>query len=599
MKKCISVIVGFLALFLANGQVTLKTIVTQGPVVAGESFQVQYVLEDKDGREADFFQPDFKSFRFVSGPHMYNGIGYNADGPVKLKNIAFTLVALKEGEYVIPGASVKSQGQLIRSEAAPLEVISRATAIARGIIAEHTTPREGSYLLPGEDPVEKMKKNIFMKVQVDKKSCYVGQPVTATFKLYSRLNSRSDIIKNPAFYGFAMQDMIGLSDQVVDEEVVNGKKFQVHTIRKVQLYPLQAGTFTIDPMEVQNKVEFSTSVVSGKTEQEIIEGVMPSEDELFSKPGFKYCENSMRSAEITIKVNALPDTNRPAAFDGATGKFRISAALERNELAINEEGDLLITVSGKGNFIQLAPPAISWPGSIEGFSPEVKDTLNKHVSPLEGSRIFRYRFVSTKHGSYTIPAVSFCFFDPDSNRYRTITTQPVTVSINDALARPSLKEAGKKQGAGFSRILWSGIALAVVLTVVAWFVRRRKVITKRTLPVPEIVLPKPELPGVNELLQPAIVLLPADDHSFYTALRKAIWDFSSQRFGLSGSGMSKRNLAKVLEERGVAGTDLQQLLNVLDICETALFTGTVSSTDRQQLLHEARVSMLHIASMKQ
>jgi len=588
-----------LAMFLANGQATLKTIVTQGPVVAGESFQVQYVLEDKDGREADFFQPDFKNFRFVSGPHMYNGIGYNADGPVKLKNIAFTLVALKEGKYVIPGASVKSQGLLIRSEAAPLEVISRATAIDRGIIAERTTPPEGSYLAPGEDPVEKMKKNIFMKVLVDKKSCYVGQPVTATFKLYSRLNSRSDIIKNPGFYGFAMQDMIGLNDHVVDEEVVNGKKFQVHTIRKVQLYPLQAGTLTIDPMEVQNKVEFSTSVVSGKTEQEIIEGVMPSEDELFSKPGFKYCENSMRSAAVDIKVNALPDTNKPAAFDGATGKFRISAALEKPELAVNEEGDLLITVSGKGNFIQLTPPVINWPGNIESFSPEVKDTLNKQISPLEGSRVFRYRFVSTKNGSYTIPAVSFCFFDPDSNRYRTITTQPVTVSINDAMARPLLKETGDKQGKSFSWTLWMGIALVVVLTAaVIWFMRRRKPAMQPKPSTPEIISPKPELPGVSELLQPAIILLPADDHSFYAALRKAIWDFSSQRFGLSGSGMSKRNLAKTLEEQGVAETDQQKLLNILDACETGLFTGTDPSTDREQLVNEAREAMLHISAKK-
>lgn len=596
MKKSISVITGLLAVFLAHAQVTLKTIVTQGPVVAGEAFQVQYVVEDKDGRDADFFQPDFKQFKFVSGPHLYNGIGYNDNGPVKLKNIAFTLVALKEGRYVVPGASVRSQGQTVRSEPAQLEVISRATAIARGIIAEHSTPPDGAYLQPGEDPVEKIKKNIFMKVLVDRNTCYVGQPVTATFKLYSRLNSRSDIIKNPGFYGFAMQDMIGLGDNVTGEEVVNGKKFQVHTIRKVQLYPLQAGELKIDPMEVQNKVEFSTSMVSGKTEQEIIEGVMPSENELFSKPGFKYCENSMRSAEISVKVNALPDTNKPAAFDGATGKFRITAALEKQELAVNEEGDLLITVSGKGNFIQLAAPAVSWPGNIEGFSPEIKDTLNKQVSPLEGSRVFRYRFVSTKNGSYTIPAISFCFFDPDSNRYKTVTTQPLTVSINDALAKPSLKGAEKKQGKGSPWILLSAAGLAIVLAAAAWFIRKRKQVIK-TMPDP-VVSPKPELPGVNELLQPAVILLPAEDHGFYTALRKAIWEFGSQRFGLSGSSMSKRNLAKALEEYGIKETDQQKLLGILDACEAGLFTGAASSADRQQLLDEARMVMLQIAAKK-
>ena len=92
---------------------------------------------------------------------------------------------------------------------------------------------------------------------VDKRTCFIGEPVTATFKLYSRLESRSDIVKNPGFYGFTVQDMIGLEDNIVTTEIINGKKFDVHTVRKVQLYPLQAGSFTIDPMEIENKVRFS------------------------------------------------------------------------------------------------------------------------------------------------------------------------------------------------------------------------------------------------------------------------------------------------------------------------------------------------------
>ena len=39
-------------------------------------------------------------------------------------------------------------------------------------------------------------------------------------------------------------------------------------VRKVQLYPLRHGIFNIDAMEVQNKVEFSKSAVSKKTERE-------------------------------------------------------------------------------------------------------------------------------------------------------------------------------------------------------------------------------------------------------------------------------------------------------------------------------------------
>jgi hypothetical protein len=594
MKKGVLLIPAMMMLLLLNAQVSLKTIVTQGPVVAGESFQVQYVLED-DGAEADFYQPDFKYFRIVSGPNAYAGTTYGDNGAVKVKNITFTLIAPKEGLYTIPGASVGVRGQVVRSKPAPLHVISKATAIATGILSEKAPPAEGTYLAPGEDPVEKMRKNIFIKVSVDRKTCYVGQPVTATFKLYSRLNSRSDIVKNPGFYGFAIQEMVGLGDHISETEVVNGKKFEVHTVRKVQLYPLSAGEFVIDPMEVQNKVEFSTSAVVKRTEQEIVEGVMPTEDELFSKPGFKLGETSMRTEPVMVKVHALPDTNKPASFNGATGKFSVSAILEEKEISTNQEGDLLVTVSGKGNFLQLAAPVINWPANMEGFAPQIQDTLNKEICPLEGQRVFRFRFISTKPGEYTIPAISFSFFDPDSNRYRTASTSPLVVKVNGSNAATALTEevAAKKPGKGLPVAIWIGTGFAVCLLLTALIVRRKKQTVD--VPVEQTVVAVPQT-GVNELLKPATILMHADDTSFYTSLRKTIWEFAEQQFGLTGSSMNKRALSMAFDARNIAIADQQSILQILDACETGLFTGAVSVNDKQQLLDQARNTMLRIAA---
>ncbi len=577
----------------ASAQVALRTIVTQGPVIAGEAFQVQYVLEDAEP-EIDFFQPDFRQFRFVSGPNTYSGVSYGTDGPKRLKNIAFTLVALKEGRYIVPGASVKLRGQVFRSEPASLEVISKTTAIQRGILSDSPSVAADSYLLPGEDPYEKIRHNLFMKVMVDKKVCVVGQPVTATFKLYSRLNSKSDIVKNPGFYGFAIQDMVNLADNVSATETLNGKKFQVHTVRKVQLYPLQAGLFTIDPMEVQNKVEFSTSAVRKKTEQEITEGVMPTEDELFSKPGFKVCESNMHTEPVTIKVNPLPENGRPADFSGATGKFKISASLVNEELARNEEGDLVLTIEGKGNFPQLAAPVVAWPKNIDGFEPEVKDSLNKDLSPLEGKRVFKFRFIANQTGIYTIPAISLSFFDPDSNRYRTASTKPIIVKITGAAAKKLEVAPEKEQKLRGKTAIWivSGLAIIAALTVI---VIRRK--SKRSITVtPELIRPVNK-PSVTELLQPASILLEAGDHSFYAALRKGIWEFNSQKFGLSGSGMNKRSLLDALQQANIDHSDQQELLRILDACEEGLFTGAVETGDRKELLEETRRLLLKIADI--
>ena len=39
-------------------------------------------------------------------------------------------------------------------------------------------------------------------------------------------------------------------------EKYNGRMYNVYTLRKVQLYPLQAGTVAIDPLVAKNKVTF-------------------------------------------------------------------------------------------------------------------------------------------------------------------------------------------------------------------------------------------------------------------------------------------------------------------------------------------------------
>ena len=60
---------------------------------------------------------------------------------------------------------------------------------------------------------------------------------------------------------------------------------------------------------------------------------------------------------------------------------------------------------------------------------------------MKGKRTFHIPFLSAKPGSYTIPAIHFSFFDPDSNRYKTIMTQPavITVTTNEKAAEKAVE----------------------------------------------------------------------------------------------------------------------------------------------------------------
>jgi BatD DUF11 like domain len=579
------------ACIAVRAQVTFQTMVTQGPVVAGESFQVQYVISELEKAD-EFFAPDFNQFLYVSGPNIYEASVLSANGAQKLKNIVYTLLAIRPGKFIIPGASARVGDKLIKSESVWLEVISKTDAAKKGRIDVRETNSD-YFLGPDEDPYEKIQRNLFMKVLVDKRACFVGEPVTATFKLYSRLESKSDIVKNPGLYGFTVQDMISLADRLATTETINGKKFDVHVVRKVQLYPLQQGVFNIDAMEVRNKVEFSKSAVSKKTEQEIAEGIF-SHDEVADRSNTVVYENNMSTEPIAITVKPTPAKSKPVDYTGATGNFRISAFLEKNWLAKNEEGDLIITISGKGNFTQLSAPVIQWPAGIEGFEPTVTDSLDHEHAPLNGKRVFRFRFVSAKPGSYVLPAVGFSFFNPDSNNYKTILTQPVNVSISSKEKSTATIETGDTNTNNYNKQWKWWLAGAVLFTLIAvlliWLRKTRP--TKNQVAAAET--PNTVVP-VAEILKRAHTFIEADDKTFYSVLRTCIWFFFTQHFGLTGSKMNRSGLADVMQEKNIDEVSQKAILEILDQCSTGVFTNAEEGADKNRVLDETKNVLVKIS----
>ena len=66
MKRTIILLLLVLLTFVIKAQSKFVTIVPHGPVVIGEAFQVQYVLEDGTGT-TNFNAPAFSHFRVAAG----------------------------------------------------------------------------------------------------------------------------------------------------------------------------------------------------------------------------------------------------------------------------------------------------------------------------------------------------------------------------------------------------------------------------------------------------------------------------------------------------------------------------------------------------
>jgi len=567
----------------AGSQGQFKTIVPQQSVVAGESFQVQYIIQET-GKIGNFKAPAFTHFRFVSGPNQYNGSVATANGIKPVQNFVYTLEAIDPGWFTIHGAVAMVNGKPVKSNDVLLEVISKEKA-AKSIDKNFRDTNPDYFLRPGDDPYEKIRQNLFLKMVVDRTTCFAGDPVVAIFKLYSRLESNSDIVKNPGFYGFTVYDMVNLSDKQMNTEFVNGKLFDVHTIRKVQLYPLQAGTFTIDAMEIKNNVEFSRSTVNKKIEQEIVEGIPGNNNEGAVNENTEVFETSMHTEPVVIRVKPVPVKNKPAAFNGAVGTFAISAAVVKNRIAKNEEGIFEITISGIGNFTQLNIPVINWPDGIEGFEPTVRDSLDKTKLPLTGSRTFRYSFICYKPGLYQLPSVNFSYFDPRKKNYKTISTTTTGVEKSNeekqVLITAERKESIASKNARASRVA-AGVVISLVIIVLAYWVKYKN------KPAPVVKQEKTEWPSIDEGI--ALIGRHKDlsNKEFCTGLQQFIWKTLGNRLNLEGSAVNKEILFSKLRQERVGDEIVSNLQRILSECEMGMFTGAAFDMNRGKMLAEAK-----------
>ncbi len=211
---------------------------------------------------------------------------------------------------------------------------------------------------------------------------------------------------------------------------------------------------------------------------------------------------------------------------------------------------------------------------------------------MTGKREFHFRFVSAKPGRYELPAISFSFFNPDSNGYKKLTTGPISISITNE----EKKFAAKKNDAFISRgssayKKWGVLVLLIIFGALLFFWLRKK---KKNEPVRGLQETKPAPPA--QCLQSAVILLEADDKTFYTSLRNCTWNFLSDQFNLKGSRANKASLLQAMNEAGIEIKEQREILDILEQCETNIFINAdTSGMDKMKLLERAKVSITKIS----
>lgn len=611
LPSFIATLAALLVYAVVVAQAKFTTVVNETQPALNEYIQVEYTVEDAKSVE-NISPPQFKNFRLIQGPIQSSGMSITNGALSQFKSVSYVLQPLVAGRLSVPGALAVVDGKTIRSNTVLIDVKNTGSGnssnssltpfMPRNWPAEELRVSEEYILRPGEKMSDKIKKNIFVLADVNKTVCYEGEPIMATFKLCSRLRSESTVLRRPSLNGFSVYDMIEPETNRPSVETIGGKAFNVHTIRKTQLFPLQAGSFTIDPVELSNKVTFlrssETHTDSRDPMQRLMDQFMNDEPRgMLEEQSF-----SLASKPVSVTVKPLPEAGKPAGFNGAVGKFMIHSELEKAAVAAGDPVTVKVQIKGEGNFTVINAPALQLPGRFEGYDPVVKETVNKGLYPLTGTKTFTYTFTSKDTGTYKIPKVVFSYFDPSHAAYQTIQSDSFTVKIT-----PSPKKSFfashkiKLNPAAFdwrkylsSGALW-GIAAALLMIIISYLlVRKRRPAVKKSVQAPLLVVTPVKaapLETVKEepLLNARLALAEGRSQEFYGEVNKAVWKKIAASLQIPATELNKFNVVSQLRVKGINEEVLHQLENVLNNCEIALYTPVHSASDMQLTLTKADV----------
>ena len=679
LRYTFAVLMTLLPGLFAFGQVKFTTVVSSQEMGTGDYLQVEFVVEN--ARQIDALNPpDFPGFHVAQGPIQSSGMSVINGNTSQYKGLSFVLQPTRTGKFTIAGASAVVDGQRMRSNTVTITVHAGGSGSAQGSQggggnmpgnpmlqmqpfgpdpfgppARDEVDRD--YVLkPGENVKDKIRKNLFVKVQVDRNTCYVGEPIVATYKLYSRLSSESRVTKRPYLNGFSVYDMVDPGSDPVSVEKLNGKAYTVHIIRKTQLIPLQPGSIDLDPVEVENTVHFVKGGAraeprrTGNPIRDLLDQLTDERD-----AGPEISENvTLDTKPLTITVKPLPDENKPANYNGAVGSFSVEASLADKNVAAQDEATLHVVVKGKGNLPVINAPTVDWPAGIEAFDPTAKEDVNKTVVPMSGTKSFDYVFTAKTPGHYTIPAVNFSWFDPSSQTYKTAGSEPLDLQVAPlagkprSSAHPDLTVAAPSTGERLQQfildhLVWLLTGLLLFGVIVFFYLRRQNPPLKRdggnagdeetkaakepgirnqsagrsNAPIAqqwqESSSARHEEAGQTDLSgassaaylpasAPVDPLLDAraffdngDYKAFYREINRAVWKAIGKKLELPSSELNKQNCVRLLQLRGWDAPSILSLENILNECEMSLYTPNYDTYNMQQLLRQADQVMARMA----
>ena len=593
MKRIASIAAALLVCIAAWAQPTIRVEV-HNIVELQERFNVGFVVEGEHA-PSDFQWEAGDDFTVVWGPQkgtstsiqMMNG----KTTRTSQTTYTYILQARKTGTFTLPPASAKIKGTQIQSKAVQIQVIDSGKAQAAAGSQQQTPGQAG-------------RDDIFMRLSLSRNSVVVGEPVTATLKIYHRANLAGfENAKFPSFKGFWSQEVESPSNIEFQREQVDGVMYNSAVLRKWVIIPQKAGQQSIEPAEVVCLVNVQRPRSSGS----------PFDD--FFGTGYITTRQRVTTPAKTLQVSALP-AGAPSSFSGGVGQFKVSAKVSKDSLKTHDAASLIVTVSGKGNIALVEAPKIAFPPDFEVY--DVKTSVNTDKSGTSGSKTFEYPFIPRSPGDFQLGPVQFSYYDVNARRYETAasgalpisvarsasaTTAPADGGTTLVVDRKGVKNLGEdirfirtKTSLGEDRgflvysAAWWSVLVVLLLSGLGFWLGFRKVAARRA-DVVGTRNRKATRQALKRLSQAREFLQKNLYTAFYEELHRSLLGFVGDKLAMDMADQTKENIAAALVSGGVAADVADGFVELLGACEEARYSPDAGH-DAMNAHYEKAVSLI-------
>ncbi len=386
--------------------VSVKAYLSQSNISLGSQFQYTLEIQGASVSASDITFPDLNAFFVLAGPNTSSSVQIINGAMSSSRTYSFYLQPKEKGSFTIGPAAFNHKGQNYASNSLTVTVGSSNAPAQQGENA------------PTNDSDDT--RNLFLKTEVSKRQAVVGEQLIVEYKLYFRLNVRGyNVDKMPANTGFWSEDFEMPAQPVIDSKVIDGLNYNVAVLKKVALFPTQAGPLEIQPLQLT--VE-ALAPQQRRRSQSVF-------DSFFDDPFGRTVRRTVTSPVIKIDVQPTPAAGKPANFSGAVGRFDFSAALDKNQVPANEAVSLKLKLSGQGNIKLAELPVPELHPDLERYDPKFDASINSAGNAIQGSKSAEYVLIPRLPGAYTIPALSFTFFDPQTRQYKSVQSAPIGLTV--------------------------------------------------------------------------------------------------------------------------------------------------------------------------